>query len=240
VHLLPSGREGSEARSAPWREFLSRAARLAEAGEVSGLYILGDLFDYWLEPGGRVLAGYMEDCACLRRAVERGLGVVVLPGNRDFLLGGAFERETGALVGPESIALRAGDASVLLAHGDGLNASWDRRFAFWRRITREGAFRRLARGLPAWMSVVVARALRGWSVRSGRERAVAPASVQERAAAEGVAKGYDVVVLGHFHDPGERVVRAGGREGRLVVLGTWDASPGAHAEIAGATVTLVR
>jgi UDP-2,3-diacylglucosamine hydrolase len=59
------------------------------AAQAEALYILGDLFEYWAgddddDPfNARVLTA-------LRELAERGVGLYLMHGNRDFLIGGRF------------------------------------------------------------------------------------------------------------------------------------------------------
>ena len=55
-----------------------------------------------------------------------------------------------------------------------------------------------------------------------------------------IAGGADVIIAGHVHEADERVVEAGGRTGRLLVLGPWDERRGAYAEWTGEDLRLVR
>ena len=63
-----------------------------DATGADALYVLGDLFEYWIgdedlgTPFNAVIA------ACLRRVSDAGTQVRLMHGNRDFLLGDAFCR----------------------------------------------------------------------------------------------------------------------------------------------------
>jgi UDP-2,3-diacylglucosamine hydrolase len=51
--------------------------------QADALYILGDLFDYWIGPETAEL--YPEVIACLQ-SISQSIPVFFMPGNRDFLL----------------------------------------------------------------------------------------------------------------------------------------------------------
>ncbi len=239
VHLLPEGGAGAEALSERFRDFLDEAAARALRGEIGTLYVLGDLFDRWYESGGRVPRGFERDCAAVRSAVERGLRIVVLPGNRDFLLGPVFTRATGATVAPEDVALRLGRLHVELAHGDAL-ALGDHRYRLWKRLSRGLTFRRVVGGLPARLAERVAGLLRAGSEREKRVKPRESMRFSERALRSRVARGADVILAGHVHEPCARSIDAGAREGRLIALGSWESGRGAHAEWDGEGLRLVR
>ena len=239
VHLLPEGERGADALSARFGRFLEEAAARAGQGNLDALYVLGDLFNHWFESGGKAPRGFERDCAALREAARRGLKIVALPGNRDFLLGAAFERLTGAEVAPDGLVLTLGRMRVELTHGDAL-ALADRRYQLWRKLARGPGFRRLARGVPSWAAERIAGLLRSGSELEKRAKPLASMRLSEEALRTRVLRGADVILTGHVHEPGERVVESAGREGRLVTLGSWESARGAHAEWDGERVRLVK
>jgi len=238
VHLPPQGGGGPGARTKAFVSFLSDAAAKADRGPRA-LYILGDLFDYWFEPAGRIPREYLGACAAIRDATARGLHVVALPGNRDFLLGPGFARETGAWVARDVTIIDLGGERTLLTHGD-LLAGADRRYQHWRRFSRGWTFRRFAHGLPACLAERLAASLRAGSELEKRTKHPASMRYSERTIASRVARGADIIIAGHVHEAGERTVEVGGRRARVVALGAWGDSPGAHAEWDGTALRLVR
>jgi UDP-2,3-diacylglucosamine hydrolase len=220
-------------------DFLRETAECASRGECGTLYVLGDLFGFWYEAGGRPPPGFDEILAGMRDAVSRGLRIVVLRGNRDFLLGPAFTRSTGAELAPDELEITLGGTRVHLTHGDVL-ATGDHRYQLWRRLSRGLTFKRIANGLPRWLADRVARAFRlGSEFEKGVKKRT---SMYYSAAALGtrIAAGADVVIAGHVHEPEEREIEAGDRTGRLVVLGPWDEGRGVYAEWSGGSLRLVR
>ena len=93
------------------------------AGGAQGLYILGDLFEYWLgddelDPGGDPLAA--QAAAGLKRLSDAGTPVILMHGNRDFLLASRFCAAAGAMLVSDPIVMQVGGERVLLMHGDTL------------------------------------------------------------------------------------------------------------------------
>lgn len=239
VHLPVDGTRGTSGRTRAFMDFLGETARDAARGGCETLYMLGDLFDFWYEAGGRAPRGFEEALGAMREAVSAGLRIVALPGNRDFLLGRAFATETGAEVAPEELEITLGGKRVRLTHGD-LLARGDHRFQVWRRFSRGGTFRRMASGMPPLLARIIARALRRGSEF---EKSVKPRSAMaysDGALRSAVARGADVIIAGHVHEPAEIAIAAGGRTGRLLVLGTWDEDGGAYVEWTGEQLRLVR
>ncbi|MGH8189338.1 MAG: UDP-2,3-diacylglucosamine diphosphatase, partial [Steroidobacteraceae bacterium] len=110
-------------------EFLEREGRQARA-----LYILGDLFEAWIgddDPhpdNRRVIAG-------LRSLRDTGVDCFLMHGNRDFLIGSRFCRETGARLLPDGTIIDLYGRPVLLMHGD-LLCTDDHAYQRLRRIVR--------------------------------------------------------------------------------------------------------
>ena len=237
VHLPPGDTGAPGPRAVAFGEFMSDAASRARAGPCT-LYVLGDLFSYWFEPAGRVPRDFRRACGAVREATGRGLRVVCLPGNRDFLLGPGFARETGAEVARDEVFLDLGGRKALLTHGDTL-AAGDRRYQHWRRFARGRTFRRLAGGLPVRLAERLAASLRAGSELEKRAKPLAAMRHSERALAGRIARGADIIIAGHVHEPGERTIEVDGRAGRVLTLGAWGDSPGARAEWNGADLRLV-
>ncbi len=184
--------------SAALENFLGR---IAEARE---LYILGDLFDYYL--GDDLMTPFQEK---IRQLLARQpFPVYVMGGNRDFLLGPAFACGAIQLIGD-----RLQRGPVLLEHGD-LLCTDDRGYQRLRRLLRwrwlQGLYFALPRRLKEWLAVKLRRQSRGKSARL--------TDVNEgEAELVMAARGATVLIHGHTHRPGMHENRAGCRW----VLGDW-------------------
>jgi UDP-2,3-diacylglucosamine hydrolase len=195
--------------------FLEREARGSD-----GLYILGDLFEAWLgdddpDPAARAVI------VALRRLVDGGVPCFVLHGNRDFLIGERFCRETGAtLLGDGTIAERHG-RRVLLMHGDTLCTD-DVSYQRLRRIVRNP----FVRWVFGRLGLSQRRAIAQW-LRAGSRKHVgttAPEIMAVNAAAVSQAfrsSGVDTLIHGHTHRPAVHELAVDGRLVQRIVLGDW-------------------
>jgi UDP-2,3-diacylglucosamine hydrolase len=143
--------------AAVFERFIGSTAATAQA-----LYILGDLFEYWvgddeLEQSATPFVAHI--CRLLHSLSERGIALYVMPGNRDFLLGPRFARAAGASMLPDPFILHAFGQRIVLAHGDAL-CTLDRTYQRFRRIARQPAVQRLFLQLPLRWRLTLARALR--------------------------------------------------------------------------------
>lgn len=211
VHLSPL----EPARSARFVGFLRR-----EAPRTDELYILGDLFDYWIGPKHLRLADYQEAFDALRTLVQRGVRVVFLHGNRDFYMGPKFQEALGVETHADALDLRGSGGRVHLCHGDGLclrDRSTRRAQAIIRSKVVEAIFTRLPVGLAKFLAQGYRRHSRRVTALKSRRR-LAPA---QEAVLGLFAAGVDVIVCGHVHRPAKHTWQIDGREKVLFILGDW-------------------
>lgn len=178
----------------------ARFARwLAGLASVPRMLILGDLFDAWVGPVHARLPGARAVLAALAELSRRGTAIDLVPGNRDFLLGVDFERESGAVLRPAGVVGVAAGARVLFLHGDEL-CTRDLGYQRLRRVLRSSAVRWIAPRLPFAVASPIARRLRRASVRALEVKPSEEKAMQADAAhALAGASGADVLVCGHAH-----------------------------------------
>ena len=96
-------------------DFVERVAPQAEA-----LYILGDLFEYWIgddDVNNALAARVAESLAALSSS---GVKVFLMQGNRDVVMGEAYARRCGATLIPDPTVIDLYGTRTLLMHGDTL------------------------------------------------------------------------------------------------------------------------
>ena len=215
LHLVPFGDERSDAFCA-WCDALV---------DVPVLVCLGDLFSVWV---GRKQALIPETRAvfdALRRLVERGTRVHLVPGNRDAVLDEVFCEVTGGSFHLEGFACDfEGGARAAFVHGDAL-CTLDRSYLRLRRVLRWEPLRFATRHGPFWLARRIGSRIRGASenaklTKPPVEKSIRPDAV--RALAE--ATSAMTVICGHAHEVRNEVLdRADGADGiRLVVVGAWE------------------
>jgi UDP-2,3-diacylglucosamine hydrolase len=217
VHLSAAGPE----RTARWVAFLER-----ETPRADELYILGDLFDYWIGPKHLLLPDYAPALAALRRAVAGGLRIVFIKGNRDFYMRG-FAEATGVEVVPGGTQhrLEADGQRVFLCHGDYMEGRGGFGFRV-QEFIRSPAVEWLWTRLPAFVADLGARFYRWVSGRKTRRPRARPAhlgphGLSEECVAQEFRLGTDVIVCGHVHEAREVRSDVDGRPALLFTLGDW-------------------
>ena len=214
LHLDPATPE----IAARFRRFLAD-----QAHDARSLYLLGDLFEAWIgdddpEPAHR------EVIAALAAFAASGTLVYIMRGNRDFLIGERFCRESGALLLDDPAIVTVAGTRVLLSHGDGLCVD-DAAYQRLRALVQDKGVRHGFARLP-----LASRRRLATEARAGsREHlTTAPGYITDvsQAAVEALmhSAGVDLMIHGHTHRPGVHHFRSDGGDRTRIVLGDWHAS----------------
>jgi UDP-2,3-diacylglucosamine hydrolase len=167
-------------------------------GHADAMFVLGDLFDSYVSRA-QVRVGVWRDVAArFQRAVAGGLRLVVLVGNRDFLLGPEFSAASGVELVHGGYRAELGGVDTLLLHGDELCQN-DLPYQRAKRWLRHPLTRGVARRLPLPVARWAAERARDKSrdvVRSGDQSRFLPS---EQAVSEAVSAGAARLVFGHIH-----------------------------------------
>jgi UDP-2,3-diacylglucosamine hydrolase len=194
-----------------------------EAPKHAALYILGDLFEYWL--GDDAPQPALDDVfTALKQLADRGTAISVMHGNRDFLLGDDFAARSGCrLIRDDAVVETIDGIPTLLMHGDTLCTD-DVDYQQFRRLVRD----------PGWQADFLSRSLseRIALVQNLREKS--REAMQDKSA-EIMDVNPDVVVStmrehgvtrlihGHTHRPARHTLRVDGQSAERHVLGDWRA-----------------
>lgn len=204
--------------SAQFLDFLEREARSAEA-----LYILGDLFEAWIgdddpDPDKRrVIAG-------LRAVTNAGIKSFLIHGNRDFLIGKRFCRETGIELLADGTVIDLYGRRVLLMHGD-LLCTDDHAYQRLRRIVRNPIVQFVMRQLTLRQRQRLAERMRAGSKEHIASMDMAAPQImdvnQDEVRRTFARFGVDCIIHGHTHRPAVHEMQIDGHEAVRVVLGDW-------------------
>ncbi len=86
--------------------------------QLEEIYILGDLFDYWVGDDGTEALGFTPVEQALKQTTDSGTKIFFIAGNRDFLVGRAFSGRTGVKIIEDKTVLELYGQRVMIAHGD--------------------------------------------------------------------------------------------------------------------------
>lgn len=189
---------GERARERENEDALLRCLE-AHADAAEHLYLVGDVFDGYIEYRHLVPKGFVRFQALLARWTDRGIPVTYLFGNHDPWHRDYFAEELGVTLVPETLEATHYGCRLHLAHGDA-QASTHRGFSWLRPLMRHPLAARLYRSLPADLGIGLARRVS----RALHDPAPDPAVIERlRAHARRTLRGgrADVVILGHSHAP---------------------------------------
>ena len=215
VHLRPH----HERRESYFISFLD-AIRGAEA-----LYMLGDIFDYWVGVGQ--LRKALDDPVfnSFRKLSQSGTKIRFIGGNRDFLMGNELTRACGVEVMPESLDIKLDGRRIHLTHGD-LFCSNDADYMMFRSIVRNPVLKYSFKHLtPLTFRLWVARLMRRSSRAIVKNKAKKIRDIDMNTVARCFAKGYDIIICGHVHRPGHVEMNVRGKERHLYTLDHWNKEP---------------
>jgi len=194
---------------------------------ADALYILGDLFEYWV--GDDALAGDAlgrEVCAGLRTASGSGTPVHLMHGNRDFLIGKAFcEASAAVLLDDPAVTPIAGEATLLM-HGDTLCTD-DAEYQAWRRTARSAGWQAEFLAQPLRSRYEVMQKLREQSAQAIKAKPAEIMDVNANAVA-GAFRSHGIrrMIHGHTHRPARHEHLVDGRQRERWVLPDWYAGGG--------------
>jgi UDP-2,3-diacylglucosamine hydrolase len=211
LHLDPS----RPAVVAQLERFLAEVVPGADA-----LYILGDLFEYWVGDDGLALP-FPRRIAQRLHAASAHAPLHFMHGNRDFLAAERFARETGAALMDDPTVIDLYGTRALLMHGDTLCTD-DVRYQAFRAQVRNPAWQKTTLALPIEERLVLANRMRTQSEGTKQATDMEIMDVSPDAVARAFSdSGCELMIHGHTHRPARHVHRVGGRECVRWVLPDW-------------------
>jgi UDP-2,3-diacylglucosamine hydrolase len=185
------------------------------------LYILGDLFESWVGDDDGAASENSAVLAGLRELTRSGVACFLLHGNRDFLIGEDFCRETGCQLLPDPVIAAIDGEPVLLTHGDALCTD-DHAYQELRTIVRTPAWQSRFLSLPLSDRQLLANEARAGS--RAHTASTIPNIMDVNAAAVTAAfkaAGVRRIIHGHTHRPAVHDALVEGQPVQRIVLGAW-------------------
>jgi UDP-2,3-diacylglucosamine hydrolase len=192
-----------------------------EASKHQTLYILGDLFEVWL---GDDLSSEEAHpiLQALHDTAQQGTTIYVQHGNRDFLLGTAFEKQSGCKLIPDPYRIELNNTPVLLTHGDQL-CSDDESYQRYRSIIQHPITRWSLLHLPHFFRRKIGQQLRQQSNLGKLEKSSYTMDVTTHTVESWMRKHkVSHLIHGHTHRPAAHTLSVDGGAAQRMVLGDWD------------------
>ncbi len=209
--------EDSRSAATGWLlDFLSGPARTADA-----VYILGDLFEYWIGDDA-----FSETARRVAQATSSlstaGVPCYFLRGNRDFLLGEAYASQAGFTLLPDLFSVDLYGTPTLLLHGDTLCTD-DTEYQAFRQQSRNPEWQARMLALPVEERLQLAQNARDASAVHMGSMSAEIMDVNKSAVREAFRYyGARRIIHGHTHRPAiHPYVMENGLQVERIVLADW-------------------
>lgn len=169
-------------------------------GRTDALYIMGDLFDFWVGFPSNPFHQYDKVLDALEQLVASGCRLVCFEGNHDFHLGDIFSQRLKAEIHTGPVIQEVQGRRLYLCHGDQINRA-DYRYRFLRMLLRNPLAVAAVRIFPPSLAFYIKGKLQH-SSRSKYHVTTARWNYQEiirKFASKIMLKGCNGLVTGHFH-----------------------------------------
>lgn len=192
-------------------QFMQEKAPLAKA-----VYILGDLFDFWIGDDEE-----SELITTVKTAIKAlttsGVKCYFICGNRDFLIGKHFSQQTGMEILPDYQIVDLFGTPTLLCHGDTLCID-DVKYQQFRKKVHQKWRQALFLCLPLTWRIRIAEKIRAKSKQDKQQKSADIMDVNPQFTAQMIEK-YQVTQLIHGHTHRQAVHNE--EKFTRIVLGDW-------------------
>ena len=191
-----------------------------EASNADALYILGDLFEFWL--GDDVPSQCSLDVAdALSRLSDTGVPCYFMHGNRDFLVQAHYSNLAGLELLPAEYKIDLYGEQVLLMHGDSMCTD-DIPYQQFRTMVRNPIWQKefLARSPQERMQIALQARDASAEHKGNVDMQIMDVNQDEVLDA---FKRHDVLKMihGHTHRPATHHLQLNGQAAQRIVLGDW-------------------
>ena len=191
-----------------------------QAPKADALYILGDLFEAWIGDDDKTdFNQYI--ISILYSLIKNGTPIYFMCGNRDFLIGEKFAKNTGVILIRDPTVIFLYDKPALLVHGDSLCTLDHEHQAFRRKITKRW-MQKLMLLIPVSLRRKLAKRLREKSRNHNRylPHEITDVTLEEVLR---IMRQMNVALLihGHTHRPAIHDFLINKKPAKRIVLGAW-------------------
>ncbi len=193
-------------------------------GQADSLYILGDLFEFWIgdnvmdAPAGRPYRPVMD---ALKALSDAGTSIYFIQGNRDFLVQAAFIKRIGARLLADHQVIDLYGKATLIMHGDTLCTD-DKGYQRMRWFFRRKLIQKIYLSLSAEKRLKQVAGVKKLAKDQTRQKNYEILDVNQQTV-EKLMRQAGVVQLihGHTHRPKVHEFQLDGQPARRIVLGDW-------------------
>jgi UDP-2,3-diacylglucosamine hydrolase len=132
------------------------------ANDAAGIFLVGDIFDFWFEYGEVIPKGFIPFISKIAQLRAQGIPIYFFTGNHDLWMRDYFTTELGIPVYHEPIWLTSEGKSFLVGHGDGLGPG-DRSYKVLKKVFTNPVSNWLFKWIHPDLGVKLAKAWSGHS-----------------------------------------------------------------------------
>lgn len=166
----------------------------------AGLYILGDLFEFWLGDDDNNPV-YLEIQHSLKQLTSKGIPIYFIQGNRDFLIGEQFAQNTGCQILNDETVIELNGTRVLLMHGDTLCTD-DLAYQKLRKVIHSKIIQTIYLTMPLSVRRYISQKGRQQSSHFKQHKSFEIMDVSQHAVEETMQKHQvNYLIHGHIHRP---------------------------------------
>ncbi len=198
---------------------------IAADEKVCDLYLLGDIFDFWLSDHGVFVKKFEPLWAPLRTLKKRGSRLVYIEGNHDLHIAPFWGKKLGFEVYTEALYESISGFQVRLEHGDLINLN-DEAYLKWRSLIRHPLVVPFGHFLPGRFWKKVGETLSEKSRNKSRpyrqeNEADIRRMIHDHAIRSYQDNPFDVLISGHMHVKVDETLSLSGKKVRNINLGSW-------------------
>ncbi|HEY5125320.1 MAG TPA: UDP-2,3-diacylglucosamine diphosphatase [Ignavibacteria bacterium] len=211
VHLGFGSREVNREKEKILIRFLEEIRK-----DAKEIFIVGDLFDFWIEYRQVVPKGHYRLLTKISEIVESGIKINYFSGNHDFWRGKYFKAEFGIEIINVPIEIEIKGKKFFISHGDGLSFN-DTGYKILKKILQN----RVSQFLYSWVHPDIGIWLAKKSSSTSRDytsqKDYSKKDGMTEFAEQKTNEGFDFVIFGHRHFP----LRKDFQNGTYINLGDW-------------------
>lgn len=212
LHLSPNAPDMTQA-------FLSFMSQ--QAPEADALYILGDLFDFWIGDDDKSDFANTIKTAIYQLTHQHQVPVYFIQGNRDFLLGQRFCQQTGMTLLADEVVIDLYGEQVLIMHGDTLCTD-DQAYQSFRAKVHQPWLQWLFNHLPFALRRHIVNKIQRNARDEKHQKSMVIMDVNQRTVEQRLhEQKVQCLIHGHTHRPNVHHFLCGDKHAQRIVLGDW-------------------
>ena len=187
--------------------------------ETDALYILGDLFQFWVGDDDRSF--FNEEVKITLKKISNKTPIYLMNGNRDFLLDGTFSEESGCILISDPFAFDLYGKRTLLTHGD-LLCTKNVKYRLFRFLIRIPFGLKIFLKFPLKFRTWFARNLQKYSAKSKKKKSKKTLAPQLTAAKKLLTNfKAQQIIHGHIHIEETEEFTFNNKKSIRISLGEW-------------------